>query len=391
MYMRKTQLRNIMALCLSVFLLVACGTGGDSPKDSFTADTPMEEEMDMANSAESMEDSSSPESATEESEISSEAGQNSYTLQNLFPFEENTQRIYEGTGGEFAGYTEYVDFIQDNRIQLRMNNGGTEIVRVIERKDGELREIFSEPEIYYVENFLTKKPKESRVLLKEPIAVGTSWINSEVETNTITSVDAKVETPLGVFDAVEVSRVSENDGVTYTTTDYYAIDMGLIKTVNSGGGYTFEAVLKIDEKNTSQKKVMNFYYPNIDDDRLFLYRKEITFKTNDIPRNLFLKAYKELPKEGGPVLTTNTQVNYLYLNDDGMVYIDLSKNFIDEMNAGAGYEVLILQSLVNTFGDYYGANRVMMTIEGDPYESGHILLDEFEPLSVNYKSIVNMN
>lgn len=377
-----------MTLCLSVLLLVACG---GSPKESFDAEAPMEQEMDTAISDGSTEDSLFTESSDKEGAMVSGADESSKTLSNLFPFEENTKRIYEGTGGEFAGYTEYVDFIQDNRIQLRMNNGGTEIVRVIERKDGELVEIFSEPEIYYVENFLSKKPKESRVLLKEPIAVGTSWINSEVETNTITSVDAKVETPLGVYDTVEVSRVSENDGITYTTKDYYALNVGLIKTVNSGGGYTFEAVLKVDEKNTSQKKVMNFYYPNIDDDRLFLYRKEITFRTNDIPRNLFLNAYRELPKEVGPVLTPNTRVNYLYLNDDGMVYIDLSKDFITEMNAGAGFEGLILQSLANTFGDYYGANKVMLTIEGKPYESGHILMDEFEPISVNYKSIVNMN
>ena len=386
--MRKTKLINIMTLCLSVLLLVACG---GSPKESFDAEAPMEQEMDTAISDGSTEDSLFTESSDKEGAMVSGADESSKTLSNLFPFEEKTKRIYEGTGGEFAGYTEYVDFIQDNRIQLRMNNGGTEIVRVIERKDGELVEIFSEPEIYYVENFLSKKPKESRVLLKEPIAVGTSWINSEVETNTITSVDAKVETPLGVYDTVEVSRVSENDGITYTTKDYYALNVGLIKTVNSGGGYTFEAVLKVDEKNTSQKKVMNFYYPNIDDDRLFLYRKEITFRTNDIPRNLFLNAYRELPKEVGPVLTPNTRVNYLYLNDDGMVYIDLSKDFITEMNAGAGFEGLILQSLANTFGDYYGANKVMLTIEGKPYESGHILMDEFEPISVNYKSIVNMN
>ena len=104
-----------------------------------------------------------------------------------------------------------------------------------------------------------------------------------------------------------------------------------------------------------------------------------------------MEAYKELPKEAGPVLTKNTKVNYLYLNDDGMVYIDLSSDFIKEMNAGAGYEGMILQSLVNTFGDYYGANKVMLTIEGKPYESGHVVLEKFEPLEVNYKSILNMN
>ncbi len=385
--MAKTKIKNIMALFLSAFLLVACAGDKGSPVESSSEEKPAEGQMDIQGET-PVAEAPSKENDNKEEVTNT---QSLYTIEALFPFKENTHRIYEGKGGEYAGYEEYVDFMEENKIQLRINNGGTEIVRVIERKDGELREIFSEPEVYYVENFLAKKPKESRVLLKEPLVMGNSWVNSEVETSTITNLDVKVETPLGTFNTLEVTRVSQDDGNTYTTTDYYAPEIGLVKTINGGGGYTTEAILKTDEIDAIQKKVMNFYYPNIDDDRLFLYRKEISFKTNDIPRNLFLAAYKELPKEAGPVLTENTQVNYLYLNDDGMVYIDLSKDFIQEMNAGAGYEVMILQSLANTFGDYYGASKVMLTIEGKPYESGHIVFDKFEPLEVNYKSILNMN
>ena len=61
------------------------------------------------------------------------------------------------------------------------------------------------------------------------------------------------------------------------------------------------------------------------------------------------------------------------------------------MNAGAGYEGLILQSLANTIGDYYGVSKVMLTIDGKTYESGHIVLEKFEALEVNYDSIVDMN
>ncbi len=384
--MAKTRLKTIMALLLSSILLVACAGDKNSPVISTPGDTPTEVETGQNN-----EQTQTPTDNVETPDVQNNEGQPAFSLETLFPYVKNNHRIYEGEGGEYVGYEEYVDFVDADRIQLRMNNGGTEIVRVIERKDGELREIFSEAEIYYVENFLAKKPKTTKILIKEPLVVGNSWVNSEVETSTITSLDATVTTPLGTYKALEITRVSKNDGITYTTMDYYAPEVGLVKTVNEGGGYTTEASLKLNDKDATQKKVMNFYYPNIDDDRLFLYRKEISFKTNDVPRNLFLAAYKELPKEGGPVLTPNTKVNYLYLNDDGMVYIDLSKDFMKEMNAGAGYESLILQSLANTFGDYYGASKVMLTIEGEPYESGHIVFNKFEPIEVNYKSILNMN
>ncbi|HSR04165.1 MAG TPA: GerMN domain-containing protein, partial [Proteiniclasticum sp.] len=189
----------------------------------------------------------------------------------------------------------------------------------------------------------------------------------------------------------EVTRVTKNEDGEYTNIDYYAEDVVLIQSLNIGEGYEVSSSLQKVEMDAVQKKVVNFYYPNAMDERIFLYRKEIQFTTNDIPRNLIIGAYKELPKEAAPVLTPNTKVNYLYLNEDGMVYVDLSRDFMNEMNAGAGYESLILQSLANTFGDYYGTDKVMLTIDGETYESGHIMLRKFEPLKVNYDSIVDMN
>ena len=61
------------------------------------------------------------------------------------------------------------------------------------------------------------------------------------------------------------------------------------------------------------------------------------------------------------------------------------------MNAGSGVEAMILQSLANTVGDYFGVSKVMLTIENEPYESGHILLEKFEAIEVNYDGIVDKN
>jgi spore germination protein GerM len=59
-----------------------------------------------------------------------------------------------------------------------------------------------------------------------------------------------------------------------------------------------------------------------------------------------------------------------------MVYIDLNKAFVTDMNAGSGYESMILTSIANTFGQYYGVNKVVITIDGEPYSSGVILMKQ---------------
>lgn len=331
-----------------------------------------------------------PESPAEEVETPSEEGTGiTYTVDEVYPFEENVYRVYEGTGNEFSGYDEYVDFLDGSRIQLRRNNGGTEIVSVLEKKDGMLVEIISRPETYYKENFLDKDPEENRILLKEPLTLNATW-ESDGQTVTVTGVDVEVKTGIGTFTALEVTRVTKGKE-SEKRVEYYVRGMGLVKVIDTGKDYEVSATLTKMEGNAVRKRFVNFYYPNAQDERIFLYRKEISFTTNDIPKILIINAYKELPKEAVPVLTKNTKVNYLYLNQDGRVYLDLTKEFLQEMNAGAGYEGLILQSLANTIGDYYGVSKVMLTIDGKTYESGHIVLEKFEALEVNYDSIVDMN
>ena len=380
------KLKITLALMTVMMLLVACGGDGNQETPAETPaeapqEEPAEEPAETPSEGENQEEPEAEEPAEEARE---------YTVDMLYPFESDTHRIYAGEGNEYASYDVYVDFVSEERIQLRENNGGTEIVRVLEKKDGTLKEVIFEPETYYKENFLSKDANTDRILLMEPIAEGTTWKSGE-ETSTITAVSKEVATPYGTFDALEVTRVTKSDSGDYTNIDYYAENMGLIKTLNIGEGYEVSSSLEKIEENVSMNEVVNFYYPNAMDERIFLYRKEIAFKTNDIPRMLLIEAYKDLPKEAAPVLTPGTKVNYLYLNQDGMVYVDLSREFLTEMNAGAGYESLILQSLANTFGDYYATDKVLLTIDGETYESGHILLREFEPLEVNYDSIVDMN
>lgn len=369
----KRLISTLSVLILALFI-VSCGNGPAAPMT--TAESP---EINVPETSENETPAETPEERTTEL----------LSLESLYPFAGDVEKVFEGFGNEFAAYTEYVDYIKDDKIQTRTNNGGTEVIKVITRNDDEVKVVYEEAEVYYKENFFDKESNSSEILLKAPVAVGTTWKNSENE-NTITSVNKLVKTPYGEMKAVEVTTVSTVNGEKVQTLNYYAEGLGLVRTETKSSDYEISSSLKEYNKDTSRLKVVNFYYPNADE-KITLYRKNLEFKTNDIPRKLILDAYKDVPENVLGVLTENTVVNYLYLNKDGMVYVDLSKDFITDMNLGSGYEMLVLQSLANTLGDYYGASKVILTIDGKTYESGHILLEKFEPIEVNYNGVIDMN
>ena len=100
-------------------------------------------------------------------------------------------------------------------------------------------------------------------------------------------------------------------------------------------------------------------------------------------------AFKELPKANiSKVMGPNVRIKSLYLNKDNVVYLDFTKELVSEMNAGASYENMILQSITNTFGNYYGVEKVYITVEGSPYASGHYLMKKGEFFTVDLKNSV---
>lgn len=311
-----------------------------------------------------------------------------YTIKDLYPFTLNTLYDYEGKGNEYASYTVWADYIKNNRMQIRTNNGGTEVASVMEYKDGELKLIYTRPETYFREDFTSKKPNMNEIILKEPIIKGTSWTLSDGRKRYISNIDADVSTPLGTFKAVEVTT----EGKDHKDAAYYAPKKGLVKSVYTSNDekMVVTSTLKKLQNKASLTQNVRFYYPNIDDYKLYYVDKKLSFKTNDITKLTLEKIFKEAPNKGlGKLLGPNVKIKSLYLNDE-IVYIDFTKNFITEMNAGSGYEASILQGIVNTLGGYYGVNRVYITVENKPYSSGHIVMKKGETFKVDTKNSVKL-
>ena len=304
------------------------------------------------------------------------------TIEDYFPIKENTKYSYEGKGNEFATYTEFVDYVANNRIQTRTNNGGTESVKVMEIKDGELLLLYHRGETYFRYNFLEEEYNNGKILLKEPLEEGNSWDYDENTTAKITHISKEVVTPLGNFNAIEVTLEGEQG----KTVNYYAKDMGLIKTITSGEGYEVSSTLSSIENNVPLMQTIKLYYPDTDGIHLNTIDVPIEFYTNEEPEDIVEKNIKDLSVY--EIISPNTKINKIAFNEEEKsVHVDLSEDFVTEMNAGAGFEGMILQSLTNTLGNYYGVEKVYITIDGGPYESGHIIIEEGEPSLVNYDNV----
>jgi len=309
------------------------------------------------------------------------------TIQDYYSFKENTNYVYEGEGNEYASYNVLVDYIEENRVQIRSNNGGTEMVKVLENKDGELTLLFSREETYFRENLIQSPVNKNEILLKEPLTKGTSWTLADGRKRSITNVEVDVTTPLGTYKTLEVTTEGKDD----KTQDYYAPNIGLVKSIFTSNGTVVTSSLSKLENNVPFTQTVKFFYPNVNDDKLYYLNKELSFQTNDLTKVVFEKAFKELPKgDISKVLGPNVKIKSLYLNKDNMVYIDFTKEFVSEMNAGSGYETLILQSITNTLGNYYGVDKVYITIEGSPYASGHYMMKKGEYFKVDLKNSVKL-
>jgi len=313
-----------------------------------------------------------------------------YTISDYYPFTANMKMVYEGKGNEYASKTVYVDYIKGDKMQLRTDNGGTTLAQVLQNKNGELILLNSEAESYYKEDITSLEGKKNEVLLKEPLAKGTSWKLSDGTKRSITGTDVDITTPLGSYKALEVTTEYSDSKV----KDYYVLNMGLVKTVLVSGGTEVTTSLKQYIKDSSLVQTARLYNFKVTTTDIQVVYKGITInlKTNDEIKDVFQKYFRESLVGGtSALMSKNTKINKIYKNaNEGKVYIDFSKEFETEMNAGTTKESGILRSITNTLGNYYNMNKVVITIDGEPYSSGHIVMDKGEAFNTDYSNVVEV-
>ncbi len=306
------------------------------------------------------------------------------TIQDFFPFSENVKMVYEGKGNEFASYTTYVDYINDDRIQIRVSNGGSESVNILQNKEGSLTEINSwGGDIFYKCDWTNEDATTSTILLKEPLVEGTKWNLSDGSQREITGLTVPIETPYDSFEALEVTTTK--DGKTIRK-QYYALGVGFVKSIFleeeeeissslkemiTGGGYEFQ-VRSYDFFVTYSDILSNFA------------DKTISLKTDENINEFMASEFLQ-----GELISANTKIKKIWMTPGSEVAeIDFSAEFLSEMNAGTTQESGVLMSVTNTVGDYFNVQKVIITMDGAPYSSGHILMKQGESFDTTYQNVI---
>lgn len=302
-----------------------------------------------------------------------------------FPFKENVHMVYKGTGNEYAAYESSVDYLTDNAIQIRANNGGTVTVSVYTAENGAVTKVFAQGETYYRHDYTSTRTM-SDILIKEPIAAGTTWTLADGAQRTITAVGTDVTVPYGSFKALEITT---KNGYS-TIKDYYALGTGLIKSEFVSNEDTSSAItseLERLEEDVPMAESVRFFYPDFNKDRVSFVDKSLEFYTGETVAAKFEAEFKQIPSGSSlsPVMKAGAKINSIAFDPaTGVVTVDFSKEFITLMNAGTTLEGMILSSVADTLGSYFQTDKVQITIDGGPYESGHFLFGPDDYLPVDF-------
>lgn len=308
-------------------------------------------------------------------------------LLDYFPLTPDVFSDYAGTGNEYVPMTSYVEYVWSDMIQLVYDNGGTQIHTLYAVRDGEVRVLKNQPELYAREDLsLVPADSDGEILIKEPITVGTSWFVTG-GSRTITDLHASVTTPSGTYDALEVTTIGNDT----TTRDYYAPGIGFIKQAVTGA-YEITQELKNRMVGTPQDRDITFYYPRMTDTDVEIVSTTIPVElyTNDNLTDILEQNFQSVPSgDLHVIMSSGTEILSMKLDPSNwIVTVDLSPEFVSEMNTGAEMECAILQCLANTVGSLYGVEKVAVTLAGQPYESGHVALGPGESLDVDYYNVV---
>lgn len=159
-----------------------------------------------------------------------------------FPSFSGLTYSYLGVGNEFATFLREIQFVEGEYLQL-VDVSGTSLVRVYRITQEAVTELVRFEEFYEERSIIEeyKGKTEGTIILKAPLAVGTTW--GEDPVREIVAVGEEVTVPFGTFyDVVKIEvRHLESNATTY---EYYAKNMGLIKVTSTfASDYVVESAL----------------------------------------------------------------------------------------------------------------------------------------------------
>ena len=158
----------------------------------------------------------------------------------FFPLTQGSRWEYAGEGNEYAPFVREIQYVNNDRAQLKDTNPGASSISIYRTTDKVVTRVFFEGEAYEDANFLNRPDEENTIILQAPLKVGTKW-EAPNAIREIVAIDAQVDTPVGLFEDCIKVEISFNES---TSFEYYKNGIGLVKREFTSGNYTVTSTLE---------------------------------------------------------------------------------------------------------------------------------------------------
>lgn len=142
------------------------------------------------------------------------------------------------------GFTQIVELIQGNKIQIKQVDSLTRVIMVYEVSDENIKLVFTKEMVdtdsgkNFIEGLV---PEKEDIIIQSPLEVGTQWFDGDGGKYEIIKTDAIVKIGLDTFETIVVKYTNRD----FTVKEYYAKDIGLVKIiVNNYGVYELVQINK---------------------------------------------------------------------------------------------------------------------------------------------------
>lgn len=146
-----------------------------------------------------------------------------------------------------------------------------------------------------------------------------------------------------------------------------------------------------ESKESVKEANAKIYYYDVVTDKIVYINKVIKIEDNKTATALVNELKKSPNDDISPSISSEIILNSANVDKDtSTITVDFSSNFVSAQNLGAGAESSTLTAICNTFGSYFNVDNVIITLDGKPYSSGHILKAEGEAFKVDLKSSIEL-
>ena len=293
-----------------------------------------------------------------------------------FPHKSNSTYIYKSLGNNFLNFKRYTDYQSENKVQMRFDNGITDIINIYEYTDTGVKLSFYQGNYYYRQNFLDIPNNMNNYLIKDPIVKDNTWTLPDGSIRCITNTNINIKTKFNLFNSVIEIITMSNKNHEFSI-DYYAKGIGLVKSIyyiDKIGLLSCELQDILD--NTPYSKNIKIYYPDKNLNTIWYSNKILDFYTNENTSLKFSKELENPPKGLLPLMNCNTLINELrYDSNKNIAYIDFSRDILSTLNSNLLYSNLFINCIYSTFKDYFNAETIYITLDNIPYNQYFNMID----------------